>query len=168
MGCSSSSAPAPPPDWFAQRSRLPLYEATSYRLSWIDTAGQKVLLRAARLQLHKQGDSTCWRLAGNVELVHYAPNGDTLQVLRSRRGELWPQQGYFVAQDSVTVRTQDGLFLETDYLIWRQAQHRLEAPGWVRLQTPEETLTGQGLEYHTEKRTYRLRRTRGLVQAPPL
>lgn len=79
-----------------------------------------------------------------------------------------PQQGHFIAQESVRAHTQDGLLLETDYLIWQQAQHRLEAPGWVRLQTPKETLMGQGLVYDTEQRTYRLRRTRGTVQAPTL
>ncbi len=168
MGCSPSSTPTPPPDWFAQRSRLPLYEASHYQLRWVDTTGQKILLRATHLYLQKQGDSAFWRLERGVELLHYAPSGDTLQVLRCRRGMLWPQQGYFVAEDSVTVHTQDGLWLETDRLIWRQAQHRLEAPDWVRLQTAQETLTGQGLVYDTEKRTYRLRRTRGRVQAPPL
>jgi hypothetical protein len=42
----------------------------------------------------------------------------------------------------------------------------LVAPGWVRLRTPKEMLRGEGLEYHTQRRTYRLRRTQGRVQSP--
>lgn len=168
QGCSSESRQVPSPDWIAARSRLPTYEAVHYRLEWIDSTSERLYLSSGSLQRLRENDTLVWRLGRGVQAVHISRKGDTLTYLQSQKGLLLPEQGRFIAEGAVQVRTQEGLLLDTDYLLWERAQNRLWAPGWIRLQTAQETLHGEGLEYDTQRRTYRLRRTRGAVQTPLL
>jgi len=148
------------------RQRLPLYEATAYTALWRDTSEHLYHLRATHVSRERRGDTLVWHMKGGVWLAHLGPRGDTIESLFSQEADFLPEKGLFYARHNVQVSTHEGLFLETDLLRWDREKALLEAPGWVRLRTPKETLRGEGLVYHTQKRTYRLRRTQGRVQSP--
>lgn len=154
------------PDWVEARQRIPVYEARGYHLEWIDTAGQRLTLIARQVLRIRQGDTIAWHLRGGVVAYHLNLRRETLETLRSQEAQVYPERRSFIAQQEVFLFTAEGLRLETDYLVWEQEKNRVTAPGWVRLQTPKETLRGEGLEYNIVERTYRLRRTRGTVQSP--
>lgn len=160
-GCHSSS-PAPRKSILS----LPPYEARGYQLSLIDTASHRFLLRAQRVQRDAGKDTATWHLIGDVHAWHISPTGDTLEALHGQEAHLYPHRNLFVIRTAVSLHTQEKLHLYTEYLEWHRSTNKLYAPGWVRLYTPQEHLTGEGLEYDTQKRTYLLRRPRGQMQAP--
>lgn len=164
--CQKAKTSELSPEWVQARQKIPLYEARGYRLEWIDTAGQRLSISARQVSRLKRGDTVTWRMVGDVYATHLTVRGDTLETLRSETATAYPDRQSFIAERNVFLKTSDGLRLETDYLVWEQDKNLITAPGWVRLQTPKETLRGEGLEYHTTNRTYKLRRTRGTVQSP--
>lgn len=164
--CQKAKTTEPSPDWVQMRQKMPLYEARGYRLEWIDTAGQRLFISARQVFRLRQGDTVVWRLIGDVRATHLTGRGDTIETLQSEIATVYPDRQSFIAERSVYLKTSDGLRMETDYLVWEQDKGLITAPGWVRLQTPKETLRGEGLEYYITHRTYKLRRTRGTVQSP--
>lgn len=164
--CQSGENVSPSPAWIQARQQIPPYEAAGYRMEWMDTAGSRAVLRAQRVIRSRRGDTLFWLMTQGVEAFHLNPRGETLEVLRSREAEVYPERGLFIARKEVFLRSMEGLRLETDLLIWEQNKELMTAPGWVRFETPKEQLRGEGLEYHTGRRTYRLRRLRGAVQSP--
>ncbi|MCX7605710.1 MAG: LPS export ABC transporter periplasmic protein LptC [Bacteroidia bacterium] len=164
--CSSSPQKSPSPDWLAHRSQIPPYEAYHYRTEWLDTTGERYILTANRVQRLRKNDTLYWKLEGDICLLHLSINADTIEKLTCMEAHLYLEKGHFIAQQAVRLQSQEGITLETDYLVWEKASNRLLAPGWVRLQTPKETLRGEGMEYDLTTRTYKLRRTRGSVPSP--
>lgn len=172
-GCvwlSACSRPDPQralsPEWVAARAQIPLYEAQGYHTEWIDSSGQRYFLLAGQVRRIRRSDTLLWELQNPVHLFHLSAAGETLQTLTSQKAYIYLERDLFIAEERVLLRTAEGLRLETDYLFWQRGQSRLEAPGWVRIQTPKETLRGEGLAYDLEKRTYRLRRSRGSLPSP--
>ncbi|MCX8111744.1 MAG: hypothetical protein N3E49_00880 [Bacteroidia bacterium] len=166
LSCKERINPTHPSDWIEIRQRIPPYEARGFKLEWIDTAGQRLLLSAQSVARLKRGDTTVWLMENDIRAVHLSTTGETLETLRSQRAEVYPDKRRFIAEREVLLTTAESLRLETDFLYWEQERSLITAPGWVRLQTPKELLRGEGLEYHTQHRTYRLRRTSGTVQSP--
>ncbi|MCS6789984.1 MAG: hypothetical protein NZ580_03270 [Bacteroidia bacterium] len=159
--CSSSS-----PTARKALVSLPPYEARGYQLSLIDTGAHRFFLRAQRVERDPGKDTAAWHLAGNVYAWHVSPSGETLETLQGQEAHLYPHRNFFLIRTAVVLQTQEGLRLYTEYLEWHRNENKLLAPNWVRLYTREEYLTGEGLEYDTQKRTYVLRRPRGQMQAP--
>lgn len=154
------------PEWVAARNQIPPYEAHGYHTEWIDSSGQRFYLSAGQVRRIRRGDTLLWELQNPVHLHHLSAAGETLQTLTSQKAYVYGERDLFIAEGRVLLRTAEGLRLETDYLFWRRGQNLLEAPGWVRIQTPKETLRGEGLTYDIERRTYRLRRSRGRLPSP--
>lgn len=169
LACTRSDAPRTvSPDWVAARNQIPPYEAFSYRTEWIDSSSQRYYLHAGKVRRIRRNDTLLWELQNPVQLIHISSIGETLQTLTSQKAYIYLERDLFIAEGSVHLRTAEGLHLETDYMVWQRGQSRLQAPGWVRIQTPKETLRGKGLEYDLEQRTYRLRRSKGSLQSPLL
>ncbi|MCS7153517.1 MAG: LPS export ABC transporter periplasmic protein LptC [Bacteroidia bacterium] len=166
VGCKSQKEPLRPADWGEKRRQIPLYEAHGFTLEWIDTTGKKIQLQAQSVLRLREKDTIKWLLRGAVQAAYVNQNGDTIETLRSQEAEIFPDRRSFTASKEVFLTTAEGLRLETDYLIWEHEKNLITAPDWVRLETPKEVLRGEGLEYRTDQRTYRLRRTRGRIQSP--
>lgn len=154
------------PDWVAARNQIPPYEAFGYRTEWIDSSGQRYYLFAGQVRRSRLNDTLRWELQNPVRLIHLSTTGETLQTLTSQKAFIYIERDLFIAEEGVYLRTAEGLRLETDYMVWQRGQSRLHAPGWVRIQTPKETLRGEGLEYDLAQRTYRLRRSKGSLPSP--
>lgn len=167
-GCRSHKKEANPrsPEWILQRQSIPPYEVRGYTLEWVDTAGEYIYVSAQRVVKVKEGDSTYWALKGQVYAIHKNARGETLETLRSEAARAYPEREVYVAEKNVLLETADRLRLQTDYLVWEQGKDLMTARGWVRLETPEEVLRGEELEYNVKARTYRLRRLRGTIQSP--
>ncbi|MCS7189622.1 MAG: hypothetical protein NZ933_07455, partial [Bacteroidia bacterium] len=163
-----ASRQSPPPEWMEQRLYIPPYEAKGYQLNWQDTSGERFVLYGDKVVRSRQQDTLFWYLEGSVKIIHLAQGGDTIHTLKCERGKVFIEKGIFIAEEKVRLITADSLMLETDYLEWEQARNLLTAPGWVRLQTPRERVFGEGLEYNTQNRNYKIRRTRGTFQSPML
>lgn len=154
------------PEWVAARNQIPPYEAQGYSTEWVDSSGQRYYLFAGQVRRTRRSDTLLWELQNPVRLLHLSATGETLQTLTSQKAYVYLASDLFIAEQGVSLRTAEGLRLETDYMIWQRGQSRLQAPGWVRIQTPKETLRGEGLVYDLEKRSYQLRRSKGSLPSP--
>ncbi|MCS7297359.1 MAG: hypothetical protein RMK19_03645 [Bacteroidia bacterium] len=166
--CQTPEEKGPSPDWVERRRNFPAYKAHGYKLRWIDTTGSIVHLVAREVARLQQRDTSMWYLQGNVHAMRLNSRGETLENLQSQEAQVFLDRGIFIAQKDVRLSGVKGLRLETDHLVWDQQRQLMIATGWVRIYTAQETLRGEGLEYHTHLHTYRLRRTRGVVTVPSL
>lgn len=166
LSCQKSKAPLPP-DWAERRKAIPTQEISGFDLQWVEPTGGRGHLIARRVQL-MSGEEARWELSGPIQLTWYEPDSTTRLHLTCQKATLYPEKGLFVAQEAVYLRSKEGQVLETDELRWSRSQDRLEAPGWVRIQTPKETIRGWGLVSMDKLRTYRLARIQGRVALPAL
>ncbi len=165
-GCQKAKTPLPA-DWAERRKAIPIQEVKGFVLRWVESTGSSGHLTARQVQRLK-AEQAYWELTGPIQLTWYEPDSTTRLYLTCQRATLYPEKGLFVAKKQVYLQSKEGQTLETDELRWDRAQDRLEAPGWVRIQAPKETIRGWGLVSTDRLRTYRLARIQGRVTLPAL
>lgn len=90
-------------------------------------------------------------------LVHlFDARGDSSAVLTAHRIRYYEDFNRFVALGDVQVRTADEKRLWTEKLIWLEESRSIRAPGFARLSTPKENITGYDLTADEDLSTYRL------------
>jgi len=166
-GCKHEKALLPP-GWETLRRAFPLQEAYRYRLTWVGADSTQGTIEADTVRQALLADTLWWVLKGHVRAEWTSPGLPTPNRLTCEEAHLLPQRGLIKAYRTVRVITAAGEILETDELWWDRASGYLQAPGWVRLQTPKEEVRGYGLEATNNLRTYKLRRIQGLIQNPAL
>lgn len=93
----------------------------------------------------------------------YDEAGDTSATLRADRLILHDEDRTFEAMDNVVVITPDEKRLESEHLVWLEADRTLRTPGFVRIETPEERVQGYNLTADEDLTTYTLARVTGQV-----
>ena len=166
-GCKHEKAPLPP-GWETLRKAFPLQEAYRYRLTWVGADSAQGAIEADTLRQVLLADTLWWVLKGHVQAEWTSPGQPTPNRLTCEEAHLLPQTGLIKAYRTVRITTATSEILETDELWWDRSSGRLQAPGWVRLQTPKEEVRGYGLESTNNLRSYKLRRIQGRIQNPTL
>lgn len=166
-GCKHEKAPLPP-GWETLRKAFPVQEAYRYRLTWVGVDSAQGAIEADTLRQALLADTLWWVLKGHVRAEWTSSGQPAPNRLTCEEVHLLPQTSLIKAYRTVRITTATSEILETDELWWDRSSGRLQAPGWVRLQTPKEEVRGYGLESTNNLRSYKLRRIQGRIQNPTL
>ena len=115
-------------------------DSTRVRIELFDEGAASAIIRADRVDYQ---DRTQQFIAeGAVDADLYQANGARLTA-----GQLTYESGsgLFTATEAVVVITQDGRRLESEQLVWDQADGQLRVAGRFRFTTPGERINGVGL-----------------------
>ncbi len=119
---------------------------------------------------YERPDSTYMLLRGHpdsldrrVTVLLYDAAGDSSATLTSERVLYFDQEDRFEARGNVVVVTQEGKRLESEHLIWNEADHKVRTPGFVRIIQPNERVQGYGLVADENLETYQLERVTAQV-----
>jgi LPS export ABC transporter protein LptC len=78
-------------------------------------------------------------------IIFYDENGLISSTLNAQRGRVNNQTSDLFAQDSVLVQTSDSTILQTDSLVWNNQSQIIQTDAWVKIQTKQGLIEGQGL-----------------------
>jgi LPS export ABC transporter protein LptC len=78
-------------------------------------------------------------------IVFYNENGSISSTLNAIRGQVDSKTSDLFAKDSVLVQTSDSTILKTDSLVWNNKTQTIITDAWVKIQTRQGLIEGQGL-----------------------
>lgn len=92
---------------------------------------------------------------------------DSLEVestLTARYGRYYEDKGNVLIRDSVVFINELGDTLRTEELIWSQSIRKIFTEKYVRINTPDQVMYGEGLEANEDFSWYRILRPKGVVK----
>lgn len=97
------------------------------------------------------------------EVIAYIFNteGDSSATITAREMYYYDMSSRFEAKGNVVVVSADGERLETEFLIWLEAEHLVRAPGFATLTTPTRRLQGYELVADENLENYEWKRLTG-------
>ncbi len=98
-----------------------------------------------------------------VKVEFFNEMGELQTTLTSNEGTLNKESGLADLQGNVVASGKDGATLTTEQLFWDEKKDKFYTEGYVKLQTANRTLEGDGFESNTARTRYRVLKARGQV-----
>lgn len=92
---------------------------------------------------------------------------DSLEIestLDAKYGRYYEEKGNVLIRDSVVVVNEKGDTLRTEELIWGQKARKIYTEKFVRINTPDQVMYGDGLEANEDFSWYRIKNPKGVVK----
>ncbi|MEZ4694877.1 MAG: LPS export ABC transporter periplasmic protein LptC [Rhodothermales bacterium] len=123
-------------------------------------------INAAYMATYESGDSTYVLLSRRVTadppvVAELYENGQKTATIEASEMRFFEKDRRFEARGAVIVETSTGRRLETEFLIWREADKRVVAPGFVRIKSPTEDMQGYGFDSDEQLESFSLQRVTG-------
>lgn len=150
-----TSAPAPEQESFD----VELYESSS--------GAVRYRIRAAYMASYETADSSFALLSRRtpndlpVLAEIFDQNADSSTTIEASEMRFFEADHRFEARGSVVVITSTGRRLETEFLIWREGDRRVVAPGFVRIKSSSEDMQGYGFDADEQLESFSLQRVTG-------
>jgi LPS export ABC transporter protein LptC len=115
------------------------------------------------MEQYRTSDSTysVWRSmrdTSRVRLHLYDQQGDSSATVTADSLVFQERKGLLDAYQNVVVVTETDKRLQTEHLVWRQADRKIRTRRFVRIRTPTEVVQGNGLVADENLETYQLGR----------
>ena len=151
------------------REDLPDQESWDPALFISEDGMPRIHLRAAYMARYDTPDSTYMVLGGNpdsgrVRVDLFDSEGDTSAVVLADRILYFEREGRFDARGNVQATAEEGRRLSSEHLAWTEENRRISTPGFARIVTPGQTISGTGLTANEDLTDFRLARVSGIIQ----
>ncbi len=134
--------------------------------SEFDESLTRLRISADHVQWFGEGDSTLQRLQSlqkKVEVTIYDSSGAFSALLEADRVSYFKEREYFIAKGDVLIETKDNRTLVTERIEWLEQDQLLRTDRFVHITTPEEVVTGMGLEAKEDLRSYQIGQFRAQI-----
>ena len=119
----------------------------------------RLIISADHVQWVGEQDSTVQHLRGlqrKVEIEIYDSLGVLSAFLEADRVSYYESEEYFIAEGGVRIKTSDERTLTTERIEWLERDQLLRTESFVHIRTPEETVSGVGLEATEDLSSYQI------------
>jgi len=155
------------------REDIPDQESWQVDLRISEDGEPRIAITAPYLAEYENKDSTYSLLSASkndpserVTAYIFDQNGDSSATMTADRLYYYDQERRFDAQGNVRVVTRNGKHLESEQLLWFDADRKVRTPGFVRITTNLEQVQGYQLEADEDLKTYTLKRVTGKREVP--
>ena len=166
-GCHTPDVVVPTLDEI-KAEQLPEQESWFARFDVLDGENPRLQIYADYIAKFAVEDSTYMTLEGHPDslarrVVAYLFDevGDSSATIHSDRMVYFEEKHRFEALGNVVVHTHDDKVLETEYLIWLEADRQIKTQGFVRINSPLERIQGYDLEADEDLENYEIARITG-------
>ncbi len=97
-------------------------------------------------------------------VVHlFDANGDSSATVHANMITYYEREKRFLARGEVIVVTKEGKTLESEHLVWTEADRTVRTPGYARIVSPNRTVTGYGLVADEDLADFSMSRVSGVI-----
>lgn len=133
--CPSDNKPA-------SQETLPLQIITDFKM-YESTSGLRLyLVNAQKAYIFNDAQKIT---VDRPYIIFYNEDGLVSSTLNACRGYIDTKNSNLFALDSVIVETNDSTILHTDSLIWSNQEQKITTDAWVRIESKQGLIEGQGL-----------------------
>lgn len=153
----------------SEEGPVPTHVSWDAQFTMSEEGRPRAVINAPRMEQYRTSDSTysVWRSMSDtarVQLYLYGPEGDSSATLTADSLVFQDRKGLLDAYRNVVVVTENDKRLQTEHLIWRQADRKIRTRRFVRIWTPTEVVQGNGLVADEDLETYQLGRFEAEVE----
>ncbi len=125
-----------------------------------DSAQPKILMKAPRQVEYENGDRD---FPEGVNIEFYGEKNQKSSILTSKKAKYNKEKNIYTAtQDVVIINNDEGKKLNTEELHWNPGTKKIYTDKFVKIESPEELLTGTGLESSEDFNNYRILKVKGI------
>lgn len=99
-----------------------------------------------------------------MNLFVYNQEGTVESTLTAKYGKMGDNSTEMIAKDSVVVINKTGETLNTEHLIWDKENSKIKTEGFVKIQTEDEIIYGDGFESNDDFTEYEITNIHGIVR----
>lgn len=99
-----------------------------------------------------------------MQLFVYNEKGEIESTLSAKYGKMGDRSSELLAKDSVVVTNKTGEVLNTEELIWDKKKSKIKTTGFVKIQTKDEIIYGDGFESNEDFTEYQITNIHGIVK----
>ena len=139
-------------------------EGTNVTIYYNDSGLLKAKLFAPKLIGYKKENNDIIRMPKGVKADFYNEEGERESYLTADKGISYQTKKITEVSQNVVVMNNKGEKLNTEKLIWDQKKQMIYTDKFVRITTPTEVLTGEGMESKQDFSDWKIRKPRGRFQ----
>ena len=127
--------------------------------SGTDTSRTRLIIAADYVEWVEEEDNFFQLLQGidnKVEVEIYDSSGTLSAMLEAYRVSYYESETRFVAEGEVVVQTSDGRMLVSEWIEWKEDDRLLRTDRFVQITTPDEVVSGTGLEASEDLSSYQI------------
>ncbi len=137
----------------------------SVTLIYTDSAQLKITLKANRMLVFTKNVKEPYTVLSKGLFVTFFDEEEKISsTLKANYGVRFDQSRRMEAKYAVEVVNKEGKKLETEKLIWDEANKRIYTDAFVKITTDKEIITGKGLESNQDFTKYHLKEVTGTIQ----
>jgi len=136
-------------------------EGTNVTIDYTDSGMLKAKLFAPQLIGYKKEGNDIVRMPKGVKADFYNAYGEKESSLTADKGISYQTQKMTEVSQNVVVMNNKGEKLNTEKLIWDQKKQLIYTDKFVKITTPTEVLTGEGMESKQDFTNWKIRKPRG-------
>jgi len=145
--------------------KMPSQIGDSVTLIYTDSAQLKVVLKANRMLVYNKNVTEPFTVLSKGLFVTFFDEEEKISsTLKANYGVRFDLSKRMEAKYAVEVVNKEGKKLETEKLIWDEANKRIYTDAAVKITTDKEIITGKGLESNQDFTKYTLKEVTGTIQ----
>lgn len=137
----------------------PSQESWNSTVVFSDSGNTKAILTAGHISIYT---SKGYTLIDSGAKVEFYKEGEIVSVLTGRSGKIDDRTKDIEITDSVEVVNTEGSKLNTEKLLWKNAEQKVYSDEFVRIVTPDETIEGTGFESDQNLKNYKIYKVSGV------
>lgn len=140
-------------------------DETTFEADLIYSDSAKVQIRILAPELNRfQGEETKSIFPRGIELRVFNDEGQMSTRLTAEYGEHFETSKKLDVKNNVMVVNLDGDTLWTEHLIWDENEHTIVSDEYVKINTGDEVIYGEGLEAKEDFTSYRITKIKGTIE----
>lgn len=147
-----------------KHEKIAMYEAHNVRILYSDSAQILFSMKTVYVRDFAKNDTPYTEYPKGIEVVHYSkyPN-DTSAKLTANYAIRWPARKVWEAKSKVVCMNVKKEVLHTEYLVWDEAKQKIYTDKFVKITTPTDVITGDGMEANQDFTNWRIKKVRGMI-----
>jgi LPS export ABC transporter protein LptC len=143
----------------------PTQQGKGITMIYTDSAELKMVLKAGKmLTFEKNVKEPFTLLPDGVLVTFYNEEEKPETSLKANYGIHYPARKRMEVKYNVEVVNKDGEKLNTEHLIWDEAQKKIYSDAFVKITTAKEIIMGKGLESNQDFTQYQIKEVTGTIQ----
>jgi len=140
----------------------PRLEFTNIDTKYSDSTKLKIRLTAPKELEYETGDQL---FPEGLYMEFYdKETGKVTSTLRGKHGKYLKEKDIYIVTDSVVVKNlEENKKLNSDELVWNPTQKKITSDKFVRIETPSEILTGDGLISNEDFSNYQILKPKATI-----
>ncbi len=159
-GCSESTEEIPE---LVESVPKPVEISINTEILYSDSAVLRLKIVTPELQRWTNAEKPYMEFPKGLNLFFYDSLGHVESTLKADYAIQYPDEKRVEVKHNVEVVNGDEETLNTEHLIWLQAEEKIYTEEFVKITTPDEIIYGDGLEANQQFTKYRIKNIKGTI-----